>query len=132
MSHFLLLEMQEQIIKSDKHEFDVICALRYWQCDGNVTLVIRVRHLKMERRVRLVTNMHPEPPRKPCSTLRVTATYLSKPPPSNFIENYPCKGGCLRDQVGHWWVGVINLFRKWSPLIFLTHSMTVELFTVIW
>jgi hypothetical protein len=29
MSHFLLLETQECVIKSDKHEFDVICALRY-------------------------------------------------------------------------------------------------------
>jgi hypothetical protein len=30
MSHFLLLEMQECVIKSDKHEFDVIWALHYW------------------------------------------------------------------------------------------------------
>ena len=30
MNHFLLLEMQEYIINSDKHEFDVICALRYF------------------------------------------------------------------------------------------------------
>ena len=29
MNHFLLLEMQEYIINSDKHEFNVICALRY-------------------------------------------------------------------------------------------------------
>jgi hypothetical protein len=31
MSYFLLLEMQECVIKSDKHEFDIICALRYWK-----------------------------------------------------------------------------------------------------
>ena len=30
MNHFLLLEMQEWIINSDKHEFDDICALRYY------------------------------------------------------------------------------------------------------
>jgi hypothetical protein len=41
MSHFLLLEMQEEIIKSDKHEFDVICALRYW-CRFTVVVAVNV------------------------------------------------------------------------------------------
>jgi hypothetical protein len=31
MRHFLLLKSQECVIKSDKHEFDVICVLRYFR-----------------------------------------------------------------------------------------------------
>jgi hypothetical protein len=41
-----LLETQECVIKSDKHEFDVICALRYssetWSKSRNTLIVVPI------------------------------------------------------------------------------------------